>query len=427
MFGGSAWHWDEGSRQYYLALFLPEQPDLNWENEEMRRATYDDMHFWLKKGVDGFRIDSMNLMSKHLDLPDAEVTDPKSEWQNAAKWYASGPRMHEFIQEMRRDVFDKYDTMTVGELAGSNEADDVAKYVSQDRRELNCLFAGDIVNMDFGKDNKYGPGSFRLSTLREITNRWQKIMRDVDGWHTIYMDNHDSGRALSRYGSDKPKYRAAAAKMLSTYMCTISGNMFLLQGQEIGMANVPESWGIEDLIDVEGGNWYKRLLNERGPGADMSDVLAELRLKSRDNGRLPVQWDASANAGFTKAQKPWMRVNDDYKEWNVEDQLEDKDSILNYWREMLKLRKTHKDVFIYGLYKMLPESETGDDVFGYTMTSEDGKQSAMVLLSFTQEHQMFKSNDYIGWTRLIGGGSVSDFTAEGVSLAGYEGVVFTNW
>jgi len=244
IFGGSAWTWDEGSGQYYLFLFLPSQPDLNWTNEDMRRSTYADMEFWLDKGVDGYRIDSMNLMSKHPELPDAPIANLETEFQSGAQYFSSGPRMHEYVKEMRTEVFDKYDCMTVGELGFTKDEESVSKYVSKEKHELNMLFTGDIVDLDFGAETKYGRGYFRLEKLREITKTWQECMLKFDGWNTIYMDNHDSGRSLSRYAPDLPQFRATAAKMLATYLGSLSGTLFLLQGQETGMANVPPLYRI---------------------------------------------------------------------------------------------------------------------------------------------------------------------------------------
>ncbi|KAJ4253506.1 hypothetical protein NW757_005458 [Fusarium falciforme] len=425
IFGGSAWTWDEQTGQYYLSLFLPEQPDLNWANEEMRRATYADMQFWLDKGADGFRIDSMNLMSKHPDLPDAPITRPDSEFQPGDKYFASGPRMHDYIREMREEVLDKYACMTVGELGFTKDEDSVASYVAKDRHELNMLFTGDIVDMDFGVNHKYERDDFRLSKLKAITSRWQGAMPKFDGWNSVYMDNHDSGRSLSRYGSDLPEYRKDAAKMLAVYLGTLSGTLFLLQGQEIGMANAPESWTIDDYIDVEGLNYYKSELNKRGPGADMSDVMREMRLKARDNGRLPMQWNADKNGGFTKGSKPWMRVNDDFSGWNVAQQENDEDSVLAFWRQVLKLRQQEKDVFVYGRFDILPEYERSEQLFAYTMTSYDGRV-ALVLLNFSQEEQNVELEGYTGWKRLLGK-NTETFKAGGVELKPYEGVVYAGW
>lgn len=190
IFGGSAWHYDELTKQYYLALFLPSQPDLNWTNRDMREATYDDMRFWLDRGVDGFRIDSMNLMSKHPDLPDGKVITDEP-YQSGEEFFASGPRMHEYIQEMRREVFDHYDVMTVGELGFTKDEHSVSQYVAADRNELNMLFTGDIVDLDFGS-TKYEREDFHPSRIRKITNLWQSAMPKFDGWNTVYLDNHVS-------------------------------------------------------------------------------------------------------------------------------------------------------------------------------------------------------------------------------------------
>lgn len=434
IFGGSAWTWDEGSQQYYLSLFLPSQPDLNWANADMRDEAYADMEFWFDRGADGFRIDSMNLMSKHPDLPDAAVTDPGAEYQSGAEWFASGPRMHEYLQEMRARVFDKYadngrgGVMTVGELGFTKDEASVASYVAAARHELNMVFTGDIVDMDFGAAHKYGDGRpFRVETLRNITSLWQGAMPRCDGWNAVYMDNHDSGRSLSRYGSDDPRFRAHAAKMLATYLTTLSGTLFLLQGQEIGMANAPASWGVEDYIDVEASNYYKSVLAQRGEGADMSDVLAQMRLKARDNGRLPMQWTADRHGGFTDADKPWMRVNDDYPEWNVAAQEGKPDSVLAYWREALAVRKRERDVFVHGLYEMLPVERSGEDVFAYTMTSRDGAKKALVLLNFSDGERAFAGEGFEGWGKVIGAEAREPLTDKGVTLKPYEGIVYGNW
>ncbi|KAL0943506.1 maltase [Colletotrichum truncatum] len=425
LFGGSAWTWDEQTGQYYLSLFLPSQPDLNWSNDEMRRATYADMEFWLDRGADGFRIDSMNLMSKHPDLPDAPVTLPDQEFQPGAMYFASGPRMHEYIREMREKVFDKYNCMTVGELGFTKDEASVASYVAKDRHELNMVFTGDIVDMDFGAHGKYERDGFRLSKLKTITSLWQKAMLKCDGWNAVYMDNHDSGRSLSRYASDLPQYRKSAAKMLAIYLGTLSGTLYLLQGQEIGMANAPESWTIDDYIDVEGRNYYNSVRARRGPDADMSDVMVEMRKKARDNGRLPMQWNAEKHGGFTTGSKPWMRMNDDFGDWNVDQQEKDSDSVLAFWRQMLNLRRREKGVFVYGNFSSVENYDDSEEVFVYTMTSHDGK-TALVLLNFSDKEQHLGLEGYAGWKRLLGGG-IESIGAGGVRLAPYEGAVYSSW
>lgn len=402
IFGGSAWAFDETTGQYYLALFLPSQPDLNWESAEMRRATHDDMRFWLDRGVDGFRIDSMNLMSKHPDLPDGKVVNDEP-YQSGAEFFASGPKMHDYIREIRTEVLDKYDVMTVGELGFTKDKESVRQYVARDRHELNMLFTGDIVDMDFGPNAKYERDDFHPRKIRKITNLWQNAMPEFDGWNTVYLDNHDSGRSLSRYASDAPEHRATAAKMLATYLLTLSGTPFMLAGQEIGMANLGKEYGADAYIDVEGKNYYNEVLKTRGGDTSkMDDVLRELQLKSRDHGRLPMQWDDSPNAGFTTATaKPWMTINKDYTEWNVASQLNDSESIMAYWRKMLALRKQHSDVFVYGSYKALDESETGEMVLGYERDCVQTGQKGVVLLNFSDQAQTVSLEKYEGLSVLV--------------------------
>ena len=403
IFGGSAWHYDEVTQQYYLALFLPSQPDLNWTNPDMRAATYDDMRFWLDRGVDGFRIDSMNLMSKHPELPDGKVTTDES-YQSGAEFFASGPRMHEYIQEMHREVFDHYDVMTVGELGFTgDDTDAVGQYIAPHRKELDMIFTGDIVDMDFGEDTKYGRGDFHPREIRRITNLWQSAIPKFDGWNSVYLDNHDSGRSLSRYASDAPEHRAAAAKMLAIYLTTLGGTPFLLAGQEIGMANLGKDYGADAYIDVEAKNHYNAILAARGGDeSQMDDVLREMQLKARDHGRLPMQWDSSANAGFTvQDATPWMTINKDYPEWNVANQIDDPDSILSFWKRMLALRKDFTQLFVYGTYEAIPEAETGEMVVGWRRHSRKSNQTAVTLLNFLAEEQRVSTEGYGDFSILI--------------------------
>ncbi|KAK3683268.1 hypothetical protein LTR37_020381 [Vermiconidia calcicola] len=402
IFGGSAWHFDDATQQYYLALFLPSQPDLNWANEDMRKATYGDMIFWLDRGVDGFRIDSMNLMSKHPDLPDGKVLNDEP-YQSGAEFFASGPRMHEYVREMREQVFDKYDIMTVGELGFTKDEKSVSEYVAKDRHELNMLFTGDIVDMDFGPTTKYGRDDFHPRKIRKLTNLWQTVVPKFNGWNTVYLDNHDSGRSLTRYASDAPEYRATAAKMLATYLTTLSGTPFMLQGEEIGMANLSSDYGPDAYIDVEAKNHYNTVLKARGGDeSKMSDVMRELSLKARDHGRLPMQWDDSPNAGFTTAEaKPWMTINKDYVDWNVASQVDDPGSVLSFWKESLRLRKRHADLFVYGSYEPVPESSTGEMVFAYRRESHESGQMAVVFLNFSDKEQKVPAEEYKDFSVLL--------------------------
>ncbi|MCJ1303891.1 hypothetical protein MMC08_006702 [Hypocenomyce scalaris] len=241
------------------------------------------MRFWLDKGVDGYRIDSMNLMSKHPDLPNAPIVDANSEYQSGAMYFASGPHMHEYIKEMRTEVFDKYDCMTLASWASlktRNQSQNMWPRIS-----MNSICSAQVTSSTWTLG--WIANTDAMISLWKITKMWQEAMLRFDSWNAVYMDNHDSGRSLSHYAS------ATAAKMLATHLGTLSGTLFILQGQEIAMANVPREWNFEDYINVEGRNAYKETLQKRSEGADMSDVMRELRLKARDNGRLPMQWDGS--------------------------------------------------------------------------------------------------------------------------------------
>ncbi|KAJ6133161.1 glycoside hydrolase superfamily [Penicillium samsonianum] len=390
-FGGSAWAFDDHTGQYYLALFLPSQPDLNWESAEMHKATHDDM-------------------SKHPDLPDAKVINDEP-YQFGAEFFASGPNMHDYIREIRTEVFDKYDVMTVGELGFTKDERSVSEYVANDRHELNMVFTGDIVDMDFGLNAKSATA-----------------MPKFDGWNTVYLDNHDSGRSLSQYASDAPEHRSTAAKMLATYLTTLSGTPFTLAGQEIGMANLGKDYGADAYIDVEGRNYYDEVLKSRGGNTGkMDDVLRELQLKSRDHGCLPMQCDSSPNAGFTVANaKPWMTINKAHTEWNVASQLDDPESIMAYWKQTIALRKEYSDLFVYGSYTALEESETGEMVLGYERNWSQANQEAVVLLNFSHQIQTVPLGKYENFSVLISSKGCIDRAKSQVELQPHGSVVLLN-
>ncbi len=424
IFGGSAWHFDATTDEYYLALFLPSQPDLNWTCDDMRRGIHDDIRFWLDRGVDGFRIDSMNLMSKHPDLPDADITDPNDEYQSGDKWFASGPRMHEHLHELRTQVFDPYKAITVGELGFTKDIDSVSKYVARSRKEVNMLFTGDIVDMDFGV-TKYDRDDFHPEKLRALTEQWQTVMPKIDGWNTVYMDNHDSGRSLTRYGPEAPEYRATAAELLAVYLTTVSGTLFLLAGQEIGMANLPKSMGIEYYIDVEGRNYYNKVLASRGgDSSKMDDVMRELQLKARDHGRLPMQWSAQTNAGFAEPDaKPWMAINPDYKQWNVEAQLESTTTVsCHSGRRHSHLRKDRAEIFVYGAFEMLPEAVPHDRVIMYRRSRQTGEE-VLVALNFSDEELRRNLPEGRGWSVLRGNYAAVQIEGDEVVLRPWEAVM----
>lgn len=388
-FSGSAWQWDEETQEYYLHLFAKQQPDLNWENPVTRKAIYESaMEFWLKKGVDGFRVDTVNMYSKPLGLPDASITDPGIFEQPASSLFCNGPRMHEFLREMNHLVLNKYDTMTVGELPHTPDPAHVLRYIGSNDRQLDMVFQFDIVDLGQGKTNKYQYEPYALSELKAIVQRWQSFIAGTDGWTTAFCENHDQGRSVSRYASDAPEWRERSAKMLALMMCAMTGTLFIYQGQEIGMINAPKNWPIEDYKDIESINYYhsvaKRTNND--PVA-LDQVMKSIQILGRDHARLPMQWDNSPYAGFTSNKKgAWMRTNDSYTSINVDSQLNNEKSVLNFWKSMLRLRKEYKDLFIHGEFEGFNMGNEQTFVFGKSF----GGHKAVIALNFTDVEQRFK-------------------------------------
>jgi oligo-1,6-glucosidase len=387
-FSAPAWTYDEHTGEYYLHLFTPEQPDLNWENETCRNAIYDSaMHFWLKKGVDGFRVDTVNMYSKGTDLPDAPIVDPDSFDQPAAAMYCNGPRMHEFLREMNEKVLSKYGAITVGELPNTPDPAHVLRYVSDSDRQLNMVFQFDVVDLGMGRTFKFDHTPHKLSEFKEVVAKWQRFIVGTDGWTTAFCENHDQSRSVSRYASDHPAHRANAAKMLATMMATLTGSLFLYQGQEIGMINAPDHWDIENYKDIDSLNYYHRMAElHQNDAKKMKTVMKGLQALARDHARLPMQWDDSPHAGFTSREAtPWMRAHDDYPHINVQQQESDPDSVLNYWRKMIKFRKEHRDLCIYGEFFLYDAKNENTMVFWKHV----GEEQAVVVCNFTADEQPF--------------------------------------
>lgn len=390
IFGGSAWEYCEERDQYYLHLFVKEQPDLNWENASTRQGIYKSaIEFWLDKGIDGFRVDTANLYSKDTSYPDAPMLLPGEEFQPAFKYYVNGPRMHEWLREQRQQVLDKYgDVLMVGELPGT-EAAEVLRYVSAESREYSCVFDFDVVNLGSHKDGgskKHHTTKHTLPQFKEAVQKVQDLLRGTDAWTTVFLENHDQGRSLTRFATDKPDFREQAAKMLAMLMCSLTGTLFLYQGQEIGMYNYPEHWGVEELRDIDSLNAYDDVKKRHnGDPLWLKKALKGLQLVGRDNSRLPVQWDSSANAGFTTG-KPWIRVHDDYAQVNVAAQQADSNSPLNFWKKMIQLRKEHAELMVFG-QDFHVWDHFDQDVFTFTKTHADGRQKILVFLSFSNHEQ----------------------------------------
>ncbi|KII86268.1 glycoside hydrolase family 13 protein [Plicaturopsis crispa FD-325 SS-3] len=386
VFGGSAWEYDEPSDEYYLHLYVPEQPDLNWENPDVREAVWDIMRFWINRGCDGFRMDVINLVSKNQDFPDAPIDDPKEEFQPGFQFFANGPRVHEFIKQMHNEVLSKHDLITVGETPFTHDASQLAAFVLPQNKELNTVFQFETMDIDAPKGRDHNPFAYRPWTVPElgaIVTRWQTFMREEGYWNAVFIENHDQARSVSRFGDDRtPESRSRSAKLLAIMQVSQSGTLYVYQGEELGMKNFPLSWGIEEYKDVATINHWEKERKEReaeakGGKVDMSDVLEGCQKKARDHARTPVQWDATPNAGFTTG-KPWMRVNDDYAEgWNAAAQVDDENSVWRFWQKALKARKEN-DVLVYGDFVQLnPDHE---QVFAYTRSL--GESSALVLLNF---------------------------------------------
>ncbi|KAK9234544.1 glycoside hydrolase superfamily [Lipomyces kononenkoae] len=375
-FGGSAWEYDANSDEYYLHLFAKEQPDLNWENPKVVDAVHDIMRFWLDKGVDGFRMDVINYISKEPAMPDAPITIPGNRYQSGHMFYANGPRLHEFLQGLG-SILKEYDAFSVGEMPRVYDPTEIIKAVGFDRNELNMIFQFEIVNLGHGPTGKYSPGTWTLTELKKIVNKWEAFMEVNDGWNAIYLENHDQARSVSRFASDAPKVRKVAAQMLATFLGFQSGTIFVYQGQELGLANVPKTWGVDKYRDLESLNNYEEHA-AAGASKDVLDsILSEMQKKARDNARTPMQWDTTAYAGFSSAA-PWMDVNEDYKEWNAKAQVNDTSSVYAYWQSIFHLRREFKDVLVYGTFSLV--DALNESVFAYKRVY--GSSEALIVASF---------------------------------------------
>jgi oligo-1,6-glucosidase len=377
-FSGSAWQYDEATGEYYLHLFSKKQPDLNWENPKLRQEIYDMMKFWLDKGIDGFRMDVINFISKVDGLPDAPNPDGKK-YVSGSRYFMNGPKIHDYLQEMNREVLSKYDIMTVGEMPGVT-VEEAKLYTAADRKELNMVFQFEHVDLDSGPDGKWDLKPLQLKDLKENFTKWQKGL-EKEGWNSLYLNNHDQPRMVSRFGDDR-KYRVESAKMLATFLHMLKGTPYIYQGEEIGMTNV-QFESIDDYKDIETLNMYREKVIENGE--DHEKVMKSIYAKGRDNARTPFQWDDSEHAGFTTGT-PWIKVNPNYKEINAKQAMADPDSIFHYYRKLIQLRKQYP-IIVYGNYDLLlPEDEK---IYAYTRTL--GDQKLLVILNFTADSPVFES------------------------------------
>jgi len=355
-----AWKYDSLTNSYYLHYFSRKQPDLNWENPQLRKEVYEIMKFWLNKGIDGIRLDAFQLASKDTSFPPL----PAGYENNIIKYYGMGPHLHDYLQEMNREVFSKYDIMTVAEGAGSS-FEDAHALVDPDRNELNMAYH--FEGIDFGN---FRP-DYNLVGFKEIYSRWDSAFA-IKGWLSIFLANHDQPRMVSHWGNDDSLFREASSKMLTTFALSMRGTPYYYYGDELGMSNIKFD-NIEDYRDIATLNKYKKLKSD---GGDLDKYIETQKRASRDNGRTPLQWDDSPNAGFTSG-KPWIKVNPNFTTVNAAAQEKDSNSVLNYFRKMVKLRREN-EVLVYGLYTLLDKDNP--DVYAYTR--ELNGKKFLVLLNF---------------------------------------------
>ncbi|OJH18252.1 glucohydrolase [Bacillus obstructivus] len=377
VFSGSAWEYDEDSNEYYLHIFSKKQPDLNWENPKVRSEVFDTMKFWLEKGIDGFRMDVINFISKVPSLPDAPALEGKK-YASGADFYMNGPKIHEYLQEMNQQVLSKYDLITVGEMPGIT-VEQAKLYTGEGRNELNMVFQFEHVDLDSGPTGKWDLKQLQLSDLKASFTKWQKGLEQV-GWNSLYLNNHDQPRMVSRFGNDD-EYWLESAKMLATFLHFLQGTPYIYQGEELGMTNVRFPT-IDDYKDIETLNMYNEKISE--DKENLSQIMNSIYAKGRDNARTPMQWSSGPNAGFTSGT-PWIKVNPNYQEINAEQQLVDDHSIFQYYKKLIQLRKQH-EIVVYGTYDLiLPEHS---EIYAFTRTLGDEK--LLIILNFSDGQPEFE-------------------------------------
>lgn len=377
VFGGSAWEYDETTDMYYLHLFSKKQPDLNWDNPKVRNEIFDMMKWWLDKGIDGFRMDVISMISKTPEMPDGEIKTGL--YGDPFPYCVHGPHVHDYLKEMNQKVLSKYDIMTVGETAGVT-VEEAKKYAGYDRSELNMVFHFEHMELTNGEHGKWSNKRFKLTDLKEVMDRWQKGLAGK-AWNSLYLSNHDQPRAVSRFGNDSEQYREISAKMLATFLHMLQGTPYIYQGEELGMTNVRFE-SIEDYRDIETLNAYDELIHKKGLDKDL--VMDYIHHVSRDNARTPMHWDDSTNARFTTGT-PWIKVNPNYKWINAKAQINDPNSVFNYYKKLIQLRKQH-EIIVYGDYELLlPDSEEI-----YAFIRKLGEERLLIVCNFTDKQVEFE-------------------------------------
>ena len=409
-FSGPAWEYDKTTDMYFLHLFSKKQPDLNWDNPAVRQDVFDMMNWWLKKGVDGFRMDVISLISKEPGLPDKE---PGINGYATFNVSANGPHVHEYLQEMRQKALNNADTITVGECSGVT-LEEAKKYARSDEKELNMVFQ--FEHMDVDSDEKSGKWTTRkmdLRNLKKILTRWQKGLQDI-AWNSLYWENHDQPRSVSRFGNDSDEYREISAKMLATCIHMMQGTPYVYQGEELGMTNCPFNT-LDNFRDLESINAFHEL-TEQGKMTE-EDMMAAIGYKGRDNARTPMQWDDSAYAGFSTTN-PWIMVNPNYTKINAKDQINREDSVFKYYQKLIKLRH-ESELIVYGTYDLILDDDK--DIYAYIRTLGDEK--LIVYCNFSENtREVELPEEFVNKKVLIS--NYSDAKANPkITLRPYEAIV----
>ena len=409
-FSGPAWEYDKTTDMYFLHLFSKKQPDLNWDNPAVRQDVFDMMNWWLKKGVDGFRMDVISLISKEPGLPDKE---PGINGYATFNVSANGPHVHEYLQEMRQKALNNADTITVGECSGVT-LEEAKKYARSDEKELNMVFQ--FEHMDVDSDEKAGKWTTRkmdLRNLKKILTRWQKGLQDI-AWNSLYWENHDQPRSVSRFGNDSDEYREISAKMLATCIHMMQGTPYVYQGEELGMTNCPFNT-LDNFRDLESINAFHELTEQSKMTEE--DMMAAIGYKGRDNARTPMQWDDSAYAGFSTAN-PWIMVNPNYTKINAKDQINREDSVFKYYQKLIKLRH-ESELIVYGTYDLILDDDK--DIYAYIRTLGDEK--LIVYCNFSENtREVELPEEFVNKKVLIS--NYSDAKANPkITLRPYEAIV----
>lgn len=409
-FSGPAWEYDKTTDMYFLHLFSKKQPDLNWDNPAVRQDVFDMMNWWLKKGVDGFRMDVISLISKEPGLPDKETGINGYATFNVS---ANGPHVHEYLQEMRQKALNNADTITVGECSGVT-LEEAKKYARSDEKELNMVFQ--FEHMDVDSDEKAGKWTTRkmdLRNLKKILTRWQKGLQDI-AWNSLYWENHDQPRSVSRFGNDSDEYREISAKMLATCIHMMQGTPYVYQGEELGMTNCPFNT-LDNFRDLESINAFHEL-TEQGKMTE-EDMMAAIGYKGRDNARTPMQWDDSAYAGFSTAT-PWIMVNPNYTKINAKDQINREDSVFKYYQKLIKLRH-ESELIVYGTYDLILDDDK--DIYAYIRTLGDEK--LIVYCNFSENTREVELPEEFVNKKVLISNYIDAKANQKITLRPYEAIV----